>query len=383
MKKVLSCAVALVLLLSCFGVSAFAESKSTIGLTDWIAEGNATGANTPAFLPGAENRPSKEDLDTMLSLANTYFQCHMLTGTHFVVVQDAEKQAEIMSMFTQFVGLDTTGTVMVLVMADGVKDQEHHAAQYYPGPTQVNGGNPEYWNMYYGILEAGWASGYLNLLARDMGYRTRMYAALNIPNAETGEVDFYGTGGNFAYINGENWEIEQYMTSKDGSEVFDHYVLALDDYIPLEGNVTLLCAMLIGSIEEADAMTGATLNIAISEKRMSNYDYWDWDDDYVPVTNTGMDLSSIPIGTYSGIAADLHGQITVNVTVSGGEITEISVDEASRGIMISTDEQLETYFGSVIDAQSTEVDGISGATTETTALKEAIALAIASAIAVG
>ena len=51
--------------------------------------------------------------------------------------------------------------------------------------------------------------------------------------------------------------------------------------------------------------------------------------------------------------------------------------------MISTDEQLETYFGSVIDAQSTEVDGISGATTEMTALKEAITLAIASAVAVG
>ena len=81
MKKIFSCAVALILLLSCFSVSAFAERQSAIGLTDWIAEGNATGANTPAFLPGAENRPTKEDLDTMLSLANTYFQCHMLTYT--------------------------------------------------------------------------------------------------------------------------------------------------------------------------------------------------------------------------------------------------------------------------------------------------------------
>ena len=258
MKKLVALILAVVLI-NCLLFSAVAES--TLGLTEWMAAGGATGANTPAFLSGAENRPSKEELTQMLSLANTYFQCHMLTGTHFVVIQDAEKQAEIMSMFTQFVGLDTTGTVMVLVMADGVKDQEHHAAQYYPGPTQANGGNPEYWNMYYGIYEAGWASGYLNLLARDMGYRTRAYAALNIPNAETGEVDFYGTGGNFAWITGENWDIEQYMTSKDGSEAFDHYVLALDDTIPLEGNVTLLCAMLIGKIDDAEFQSSCQLSV--------------------------------------------------------------------------------------------------------------------------
>ena len=204
MKKILASLIAVFMVISCMSVAAFAENDSSIGLTEWMANGKATGVNAAAFLSGAENRPSREELETMLSLANTYFQCHMLTGTHFIVVQDADKQAEVMSMFTQFAGLDTSGTVMVLVMADGVKDQEHHAAQYFPGPTQTNGGNPEYWNMYYGILEAGWASGYLNLLARDMGYRTRVFAALNIPNAETGEVDFFGTGGNFAYINGEN-----------------------------------------------------------------------------------------------------------------------------------------------------------------------------------
>lgn len=377
MKKMLSLALAILMTLSM--TAALAESA--IGLTDWMAGGNATGANTPAFLPGAEHRPSKEELTEMLSLANTYFQCHMLTGTHFVVIQDAAKQAEILQMFTQFVGLDTTGTVMVLVMADGVKDQEHHAAPYYPGATEVNGGNPEYWNMYYGIYEAGWATGYLNLLARDMGYRTRVYAALNIPNAETGEVDLYGTGGNFAYINGENWKIDEYMTSKDGGEAFDHYVLALDDTIPLDGNVTLLCAMLIGSIDETDTVTGATLNVALSEKRMANFDFWDWDDEYVPESLGAMDLSSVPDGTYSGIAADLHGQITVNVTIKDGKIVSLDVDEASREIMVSTDEMLQGYFDAVVESQSPNVDGITGATTEAAALKEAISLALLSAAA--
>ncbi|MBQ9662692.1 MAG: hypothetical protein IJV40_06030 [Oscillospiraceae bacterium] len=48
--------------------------------------------------------------------------------------------------------------------------------------------------------------------------------------------------------------------------------------------------------------------------------------------------------------------------------------------MISTDDQLADFFGAVLDAQSIEVDGISGATTETTALITAIGTAIASAM---
>lgn len=278
MRKLLVIVLALVLL-AAMSVSALAEYDPS-GLIAWMEQGGANGANTPAFLAGAENRPSKEEMETMLSLANTYFQCHGLTGTHFVVIQDEAEQEEIMKMFVNFMGLDCSGTNMVLVMADGVKDQEHHAAQYYPGAKAQNGGNPEYWNMYFGIYEAGWASGYLNLLATSMGYRTRAYAALNIPNAETGEVDFYGTGGNFAYINGENWDIAKYMQSKDGTQAFDHYVMALDDTIPCEGNVTLLCAMLVGKIDETDAVSGATKN---SEPRMQNYDFWDWNDEAVTV----------------------------------------------------------------------------------------------------
>ncbi len=383
MKKMISILIVFALLCSCCTAFADNDVHSEIGLTDWMANGDATGVNAGAFLPGAENRPSRSELEKMLSLANTYFMCHMLTGAHFVVIQDAEKQAEILNLFTMFAGLDTTGTVTVLVMADGLKDQEHHAAQYYPGATEVNGGNPEYWNMYYGILEAGWASGYLNLLARDMGYRTRVFAALNIPNAETGEVDYYGTGGNFDYINGENWEIDQYMRSKDGSKEFDHYVLALDDTIPLDGNVTLLCAMVIGKINEADAVSSATQTIALSPKRMSNFDFWDWDDNYIPEATNAYDLSKIPDGTYVGNGADLHGQITVYVTIEDGAITGLEVDDESRKIMLSNDDQLAQFFQSVVDTQSTSVDGISGATTESSALKDAITLAVMSGAIAG
>lgn len=70
----------------------------------------------------------------------------------------------------------------------------------------------------------------------------------------------------------------------------------------------------------------------------------------------------------------------MNVTVEGGAVTSIDINEESRSVMISTDEQLAAFLDAVVEAQSPEVDGISGATTETTALRTAIGMALASAL---
>ena len=248
------------------------ETKSAIdGFSDWALSGGNAGAYSNSFLGGKENRPSDAELEKILQTANTYFQCHGLTGAHFIVIKDTEEQKNIAPFF----GIDNTGTVTILVVSDGIKSQEYHEAQYYPGSTNVNGGNPEYWNMYYGIYESGWASAYLNLAAIEAGYRTRAYAALNIENAMIGAVDPYGTGGNFEYITTENWNIEKYMHSKDGKESFDHYVAALDDTIPLEGNVTLLCVIVIGKVDEIDTTTSTTVKENYKMGMRGKYDFWD------------------------------------------------------------------------------------------------------------
>jgi hypothetical protein len=236
----------------------------------WMQGGNATAATTAGFLKGARNRPNDEELVKILEIANTYFECHGLGGAHFIVVKSQQKQEEIMQLFKQRMGLSCDGTVMVLVMADGVKSQEYHAAQYYPGLSSQNGGKPEYWQMAFGIYEAGWASAYLNLAARSLGYRTRAFAALNIFNNATKSIDHY-TAGNWDYLTREYWEISEFMQSRDGSTEFMHYVPILKDYIPIDGNVTLLCVILIGKINEADAVSSAT---KFNEK-VNNYDFWD------------------------------------------------------------------------------------------------------------
>ena len=51
--------------------------------------------------------------------------------------------------------------------------------------------------------------------------------------------------------------------------------------------------------------------------------------------------------------------------------------------MISSGEDLDAFFTSIVEAQSTNVDGISGATTESAAIKDAITLAIMSGAIAG
>ena len=277
------------------------EGFSMEGFSEWALAGGNAGTYSGQFLGGEENRPTDEELETILQTANTYFQCHGLTGAHFVVVKDPAEQNAIVPAFF---GNDTTGTVTILVLSDGLKDQEHHLNSYYPGSSEQNGGNPEYWQMYFGIYETGWASAYLNLAAIEAGYRTRAYAALGITNAETGIVDFYGTGGNFNYIQTENWDIKKYMTSKDGSEAFDHYVMALGEEIPADGNLTLLCAIVMGTVDETDTTTSATGSMEYKQGIRNNYDFWDKDYDPNAVDSS----SSATTDSDSGASAEGEGK---------------------------------------------------------------------------
>lgn len=245
---------------------------SMAGFSKWALDGGNSGcAGGPLFLNGEENRPSDDEIEQILQTANTYFQCHMLTGTHFIVVKDVDEQANILS----FMGCNGTGTVTILVMQDGLRTQAYHQEQYFPGPSSVNGGNPEYWNMCYGLVEAGWAEGYLNLAARELGYRVRSYGALNIPDAATGEVNPYGVAGSFESIMAEHWDIAKYMQPKDGGDKFKHYCMALDRDITCDGNVTLVNALVIGKIDETDADTGATAKMEYKQNIRNNFDFWD------------------------------------------------------------------------------------------------------------
>ena len=88
-------------------------------------------------------------------------------------------------------------------------------------------------------------------------------------------------GGKFSLIQGENWEISRYLTSKDGTTPFTHTIGTYSmgrgpglktKTIPAQGNLTLLCTVVIGkaSQERIDALSAAT-----RQTRADNFNFWD------------------------------------------------------------------------------------------------------------
>ena len=80
-------------------------------------------------------------------------------------------------------------------------------------------------------------------------------------------------------------------------------------------------------------------------------------------------------GTYTGEAQGFGGPVDVEVIVENGMISEINITSAEKedGAYLS---MAEDIIPSILEAQSAEVDTISGATFSSTGIKEAVAQAL-------
>lgn len=80
-------------------------------------------------------------------------------------------------------------------------------------------------------------------------------------------------------------------------------------------------------------------------------------------------------GVWKGTAQGFGGDIQVEVTVEGGSITDISIISAEKedGAYLS---MAEDIIPKIIDAQSADVDTISGATFSSTGIKNAVTQAL-------
>ena len=83
-------------------------------------------------------------------------------------------------------------------------------------------------------------------------------------------------------------------------------------------------------------------------------------------------------GSYEGTATGFGGDITVKVTVAGGKINAVAIVSAEKedGAYLT---MAEDIIPKIIDAQTSEVDTISGATFSSTGIKNATAQALESA----
>ena len=80
-------------------------------------------------------------------------------------------------------------------------------------------------------------------------------------------------------------------------------------------------------------------------------------------------------GTYSGTAMGFGGDVTVEVLIEGGQITDLTIVSAEHedGAYLA---MAEDIIPAIIEAQSADVDTISGATFSSTGIKDATAQAL-------
>ncbi|MDL2217500.1 hypothetical protein LJC27_02460 [Christensenellaceae bacterium OttesenSCG-928-M15] len=243
-------------------------------VNDWLYDKDnyASGVST-GFLPGAENAPTDEELVRMLEIAGNHTTVHGLSGAHFIVIRDPAEQEELVGHTVD----DCSGTVLVLVLADGLRDEEHHLTPYTARDADWDA--VHYWRMHYGITEASMGTAYLKLAAAAMGYRTHEYGALNLVNADLGYTDLYSVGGSFDHIGTEGWDYSKYAAPKDGGEAFAHYFAFGDTDVPVLGNLQLLYGMVIGKVDESDVTTTTSTKYHIRGTDVTryryNYDFWD------------------------------------------------------------------------------------------------------------
>lgn len=83
-------------------------------------------------------------------------------------------------------------------------------------------------------------------------------------------------------------------------------------------------------------------------------------------------------GTYTGTGKGIHGDVVVEVTVDENNIKEVKVTKHEETAGIS-DAAINNIPGKIVEAQSAEVDSVSGATITSNAIKEAVKAALAQA----
>ncbi len=80
-------------------------------------------------------------------------------------------------------------------------------------------------------------------------------------------------------------------------------------------------------------------------------------------------------GVYEGAASGMGGDVHVTVTVEGGRITAVEVGEHNETAGLS-DPAIEKIPAAIVEAQSTEVEAVSGATITSEAIKAAVNAAL-------
>lgn len=224
--------------------------------TTWMSVDNGYWSEDPA------DQPTDEELTEMLDTAMMAQLAVQYNEVFCVVLRDYQDQFDIIGDYWDNSGKAigksvTEGTVTVLFYADKILDQEQHASQY--GQYIEADGTESPYGSYYqpapssAYMDTGLTMAYLQFAAHSLGYNTHVFGGLY------GEV---ATNNPTKYIDGKNLMRGWGFPHEYGEDIKD---------IPLEGNVKLVGAIVIGKpAEGVDVNTSASMHM-----RPTNYYFYD------------------------------------------------------------------------------------------------------------
>ena len=306
------------------------------------------------FVTDTSGRPSSEDIELILNTASLAVTSGGRTDWYMVVVEDTDAQHEIIGEIEGVPRATSDGTVTVLIFSERLIQEDLRT-------DEVVGFAPD-----RGYYNAGILSGYLNMSAISLGFGTRMFMTPNIP----------GNG----FREGSRWlEAEHFLDGRT------YVVGSTGDEFSTE-NMKFVNAIVIGTpapIEDnADGFTHATESLF-----PRNWSIWNPADATAPilpeVDATEDEVTSAPServfadGVFTGTAQGFLNPLVVEVTVENGAIVSIEVLEhgdTEEYFIIASEGFGETtgIIPQIIEAQHLELDAVSGATSTSTGILEAV-----------
>lgn len=372
MKRILIVAL-LALALALLPVLSLAEFDSA-GLIDWFNESNTwmTVANGHWSSDPAD-KITHEELEQIFSMATKQQNAVHWTPYFFIVVEDLDEQLKIIGDYWGPVeDMATEATVTVLVMSDQLLTEEEGHISPYSG---------YYMNTAGARFDAGLACGVLGVAAASLGYQTHYFGTI------TGEYAPHDLADG-KYQSMSRYVKEEYQRVWGFPNTYGEDFVESSIY-PVAGNCVFIDAIVIGK-----PAAGETIETwGTNHGRPNNWVIWDGvpNDEPSPsiAAATAAATAEAPAeeaaeeaavelaeNEYLGEATGMEGPVKVKITVEDGKITAIEI-VAQQESMPQT--ALDDIPAAILAAQSVEVDGISGSTITSDAIKAAVADAMAQA----
>ena len=371
MKKCLSMlAVAMLLISAC--VVACAEYNPA-EFTDWFIDSHMwMTVNNAHWSSDPADQPTDEEILKMLKAATLPQTAGGQTNTFFVVIKDVEDQHKIIGdKYCPVEESSTPGTVTILVMQDNVLRKEEGRLN----PPLVWVGEK---TRNQAFFDAGTATSMLMTAAHSMGYYAHLWGS------NVGENAPWDLGGG-QYQSMSLYLKDEYrgmngMTVEYGKED----LVKPENTIPVRGNYVLVCAVVIGKplAEEAADVT----SFATCHGRPERWAFFDGEYNETPLANTSYaadvaeDKLNIELAEneFLGSGQGIGSTLQVKITVENGKMVDAVVVQHNE-TPVTSDVAINELPKQIVEAQSLDVDNISGATVTSKAVKNAIADAMAKA----